>query len=133
MHMDPEDAFQTGPRMLLPMQLLSLALLLGIGLATLLLSKLVESWVPAVRLWLRRGSASRLPPGTMGWPLLGETLHFFSQEPGFFFQGKQKRYVQVHKLKGLPLLSTSLQSSAVLQVHLPTVCPWMALAKASGS
>lgn len=34
---------------------------------------------------------AKLPPGSMGWPYLGETLQFYSQNPNLFFAQKQKR------------------------------------------
>jgi (+)-abscisic acid 8'-hydroxylase len=33
-----------------------------------------------------------LPPGSMGLPYLGETLHMYSQNPSVFFASKQTRY-----------------------------------------
>lgn len=44
----------------------------------------------------RKGSkatALKLPPGSMGWPLIGETLQLYSQDPNVFFAAKQKRFV----------------------------------------
>ncbi|XP_024528875.1 abscisic acid 8'-hydroxylase 1 isoform X1 [Selaginella moellendorffii] len=38
-----------------------------------------------------------LPPGTMGWPYLGETLQLYSQNPNAFFSSKQKRYGDIFK------------------------------------
>jgi (+)-abscisic acid 8'-hydroxylase len=32
-----------------------------------------------------------LPPGSMGWPYIGETLQLYSQDPSVFFAAKQKR------------------------------------------
>lgn len=32
-----------------------------------------------------------LPPGSLGWPYLGETLQLYSQNPNLFFASKQKR------------------------------------------
>ncbi|KAI5678868.1 hypothetical protein M9H77_09818 [Catharanthus roseus] len=37
-----------------------------------------------------------LPPGTMGWPVFGETLKFFEQGPGFMIR-QQSRYGNVFK------------------------------------
>lgn len=34
----------------------------------------------------------KLPPGSMGWPYLGETLQLYSKDPNIFFSNKQKRY-----------------------------------------
>lgn len=32
-----------------------------------------------------------LPPGSLGWPYLGETLQLYSQNPNLFFASKLKR------------------------------------------
>jgi (+)-abscisic acid 8'-hydroxylase len=40
-------------------------------------------------------SSSKLPPGSMGWPYLGDTLQLYSQDPNVFFASKQKRLVAV--------------------------------------
>lgn len=37
----------------------------------------------------RRG---KLPPGSMGWPYIGETLQLYSENPNLFFASKQNRY-----------------------------------------
>lgn len=34
---------------------------------------------------------AKLPPGSMGWPYIGETLQLYSQDPSVFFATKQKR------------------------------------------
>ncbi|RZS22514.1 hypothetical protein BHM03_00055296 [Ensete ventricosum] len=34
----------------------------------------------------------KLPPGSMGWPYVGETLQLYSEDPNVFFATKQKRY-----------------------------------------
>ncbi|GJN33799.1 hypothetical protein PR202_gb22423 [Eleusine coracana subsp. coracana] len=39
----------------------------------------------------------KLPPGSMGWPYLGETLQLYSQDPNVFFASKQKRYGEIFK------------------------------------
>lgn len=35
---------------------------------------------------------AKLPPGSMGWPYIGETLELYSQDPNDFFAAKQKRF-----------------------------------------
>ncbi|GMN37626.1 hypothetical protein TIFTF001_006978 [Ficus carica] len=40
---------------------------------------------------------AKLPPGSMGWPFIGETLQLYSQDPNIFFASKQKRYGDVFK------------------------------------
>ncbi|KAI8532814.1 hypothetical protein RHMOL_Rhmol11G0243600 [Rhododendron molle] len=40
---------------------------------------------------------AKLPPGSMGWPYIGETLHLYSQDPNDFFAEKQKRYGEIFK------------------------------------
>lgn len=49
-------------------------------------------------LFLRRSHRSKeapqkakLPPGSMGWPYIGETLQLYSQDPNVFLASKQKR------------------------------------------
>jgi (+)-abscisic acid 8'-hydroxylase len=34
----------------------------------------------------------KLPPGSLGWPYIGETLQLYSQDPNVFFASKQKRF-----------------------------------------
>ncbi|CAN1324611.1 Abscisic acid 8'-hydroxylase 4 [Linum perenne] len=38
-----------------------------------------------------------LPPGSMGWPFLGETLRLYSQHPDSFFSTRQARYGEIFK------------------------------------
>ncbi|XP_044488829.1 abscisic acid 8'-hydroxylase 4-like [Mangifera indica] len=48
----------------------------------------------------RRRDAKRvaqLPPGSMGWPYVGETLQMYSQDPDVFFAAKEKRYGEIFK------------------------------------
>ncbi|KAK4340247.1 hypothetical protein RND71_041709 [Anisodus tanguticus] len=40
---------------------------------------------------------AKLPPGSMGWPYIGETLQLYSQDPNVFFANKQKRYGDIFK------------------------------------
>ncbi|KAK1389397.1 Abscisic acid 8'-hydroxylase 4 [Heracleum sosnowskyi] len=67
---------------------------------------------------------TKLPPGSMGWPYIGETLHLYSQDPSVFFANKQKRYGEIFKtyLLGCPciMLASPEASRLVLttQAHL---------------
>ncbi|XP_073306141.1 abscisic acid 8'-hydroxylase CYP707A2-like isoform X1 [Primulina huaijiensis] len=38
-----------------------------------------------------------LPPGTMGWPYIGETYQLYSQNPNVFFASKVKKYGSIFK------------------------------------
>ncbi|KAL4387153.1 hypothetical protein GQ457_09G031370 [Hibiscus cannabinus] len=40
---------------------------------------------------------TELPPGSMGWPYIGETLQLYSQDPNVFFSSRQKRYGEIFK------------------------------------
>ncbi|KAL3505199.1 hypothetical protein ACH5RR_035040 [Cinchona calisaya] len=40
---------------------------------------------------------SKLPPGSMGWPYIGETLQLYSQDPNVFFTERQRRYGEIFK------------------------------------
>lgn len=40
-----------------------------------------------------KNRAAQLPPGSFGWPYIGETLQLYSQDPNTFFSSRQKRYV----------------------------------------
>ncbi|KAA3460395.1 abscisic acid 8'-hydroxylase 1-like isoform X1 [Gossypium australe] len=55
-----------------------------------------------------------LPPGTMGWPYIGETFHLYSQNPNVFFASKQKRYGSVFKthILGCPCVMISSPDAA---------------------
>ncbi|KAA8536199.1 hypothetical protein F0562_028677 [Nyssa sinensis] len=67
---------------------------------------------------------AKLPPGSMGWPYIGETLQLYSQDPNVFFATKQKRYGDIFKthILGCPcvMLASSEATRFVLvnQAHL---------------
>ncbi|XP_074584486.1 abscisic acid 8'-hydroxylase 3 [Curcuma longa] len=66
----------------------------------------------------------KLPPGSMGWPYIGETLQLYSQDPNLFFATKQKRYGEIFKtrLLGCPCVMLASPEAAkfvlVTQAHL---------------
>lgn len=63
----------------------------------------------------------KLPPGSMGWPYLGETLQFYSNDPNTFFSNKQKRFGNVFKthILGCPciMLASPEASKFILVTH----------------
>ncbi|KAJ8763272.1 hypothetical protein K2173_026173 [Erythroxylum novogranatense] len=66
----------------------------------------------------------RLPPGSLGWPYVGETLQLYSQDPNVFFATKQKRYGEIFKthILGCPCVMLASPEAAkfvlVTQAHL---------------
>ncbi|XP_076940297.1 abscisic acid 8'-hydroxylase 2-like [Bidens hawaiensis] len=51
----------------------------------------------------------RLPPGSMGWPYIGETLKLFTENPNSFFSNREKRYGKIFKthILGCPCVMVS--------------------------
>ncbi|WJX45061.1 (+)-abscisic acid 8'-hydroxylase [Trifolium repens] len=70
--------------------------------------------------WLHP-NAKRLPPGSMGWPLLGETLKLYTQNPNTFFSTRHKRYGNIFKTRilGYPcvMISSPEATKTVLVTH----------------
>ncbi|XAR61887.1 (+)-abscisic acid 8'-hydroxylase [Bertholletia excelsa] len=66
----------------------------------------------------------KLPPGSMGWPYIGETLQLYSQDPNVFFAAKQRRYGEIFKthILGCPCVMLASPEAArfvlVAQAHL---------------
>ncbi|OVA15814.1 Cytochrome P450 [Macleaya cordata] len=70
------------------------------------------------------GERVKLPPGSMGWPYIGETLQLYSQDPNVFFATKQRRYGEIFKthILGCPCVMLASPEAArfvlVSQAHL---------------
>ncbi|KAG6478959.1 hypothetical protein ZIOFF_062407 [Zingiber officinale] len=70
------------------------------------------------------GGRLPLPPGSMGWPYIGETFQLYSNNPNAFFLLKQKRYGPIFKthILGCPCVMVSSPEAArfvlVTQAHL---------------
>ncbi|XP_022730685.1 abscisic acid 8'-hydroxylase 2 [Durio zibethinus] len=79
----------------------------------------------------RHPEDKRLPPGSMGWPYIGETLKLYTENPNSFFANRQKRYGDIFKthILGCPCVMISSPEAArivlVTQAHLfkPTYPP----------
>ncbi|KAG2704199.1 hypothetical protein I3760_06G173700 [Carya illinoinensis] len=69
----------------------------------------------------KTGSVSAvLPPGSMGWPYIGDTLQLYSQDPNIFFAKKQKRYGEIFKTHILGCPSVMLASPEAARFVLVT-------------
>ncbi|WOG81359.1 hypothetical protein DCAR_0100505 [Daucus carota subsp. sativus] len=57
-----------------------------------------------------------LPPGTMGWPYIGETFQLYSQNPNVFFASKVKKFGSIFKthILGCPCVMISSPAAAKL-------------------
>ncbi|KAJ6424917.1 hypothetical protein OIU84_025652 [Salix udensis] len=71
-----------------------------------------------------RPKDKRLPPGSMGWPYIGETLKLYAENPNSFFVNRQKRFGDIFKthILGCPCVMISSPEAArivlVTRAHL---------------
>ncbi|XWS71671.1 hypothetical protein CRYUN_Cryun03dG0158500 [Craigia yunnanensis] len=106
------------PFLITPILLFSLVLLL-----VLLLLLSIHQWP--------HSKDKRLPPGSMGWPYIGETLKLYNENPNSFFANRKKRYGDIFKthILGCPCVMISSPEAArivlVKKAHLfrPTYPP----------
>ncbi|KAK4390559.1 Abscisic acid 8'-hydroxylase [Sesamum angolense] len=72
----------------------------------------------------QQGKKPKLPPGSMGWPSIGETLQLYSQHPNVFLSTRHKRYGEIFKthILGCPCVMLASPEAArfvlVTQAHL---------------
>nr|GLL33591.1 abscisic acid 8'-hydroxylase 2-like [Ipomoea trifida] len=102
---------------LLPPPLSAVLLLLaGLLLSAALLFGLSLQWSGrrAPLSGKREQGRRRLPPGSMGWPYLGETLKFYTENPNSFFSNRLKRYGNIFKthILGCPCVMISSPKAA---------------------
>ncbi|CAN8247328.1 unnamed protein product [Cochlearia groenlandica] len=79
----------------------------------------------------RKKERRKLPPGSMGWPYIGETLRLYTENPNSFFATRQNKYGQIFKthILGCPCVMISSPEAAkmvlVTKSHLfkPTYPP----------
>ncbi|OAY61198.1 abscisic acid 8'-hydroxylase 2 [Manihot esculenta] len=89
----------------------------------LLCSFLILLLLPLFLQW-HHSKDKRLPPGSMGWPYIGETLKLYTQNPNSFFSRRQKRYGNIFKthILGCPCVMISSPEAArvvlVTRAHL---------------
>ncbi|CAI9770856.1 unnamed protein product [Fraxinus pennsylvanica] len=98
---------------------------------TLLISCFLLLILVLLQQWCHQTDKRRLPPGSMGWPYIGETLKLYTEHPNTFFFTRRKRYGDVFKshILGCPCVMISRPEAAksvlVNQAHLfkPTYPP----------
>ncbi|KAK7383136.1 hypothetical protein VNO78_28807 [Psophocarpus tetragonolobus] len=79
---------------------------------------------PNLHLRPQNQTSAKLPPGSMGWPYIGETLQLYSQDPNVYFSTKHKRYGEIFKtnILGCPCVMLTSPEAArfvlVTQAHL---------------
>ncbi|KAK6934083.1 Cytochrome P450, partial [Dillenia turbinata] len=61
-----------------------------------------------------------LPPGSLGWPYVGETFQLYSQNPNLFFASKVKRYGSIFKTHILGCPCVMIESPAAAKSVLVT-------------
>ncbi|KAJ4745250.1 Abscisic acid 8'-hydroxylase 2 [Rhynchospora pubera] len=87
--------------------------ILSISVLSFLFMKKINRRAPDTQL--------QLPPGSLGWPYIGETLQLYSQSPNYFFKTRLKRYGEVFKthVLGCPcvILATAEAAKFVLATH----------------
>ncbi|TKY58436.1 Abscisic acid 8'-hydroxylase 1 [Spatholobus suberectus] len=90
------------------MELNTMLCLFASFLFILLVKSLIKSFFPS------KGKELPLPPGTMGWPYIGETFQMYSQDPNVFFTTKIKRYGSMFKshILGYPCVMISNPEAA---------------------
>ncbi|XP_031485920.1 abscisic acid 8'-hydroxylase 2 [Nymphaea colorata] len=74
---------------------------------------LLSSFLYILKRWHSKENR-RLPPGSMGWPYIGETLKLYSQDPNTFYASKQKKYGDIFKthILGCPCVMISNPEAA---------------------
>nr|ABW81069.1 Cytp450-1 [Tarenaya spinosa] len=88
--------------------------------STLLVNTIIAVLLLVLLLLLRwrfhpiKHSRRRLPPGSMGWPYVGETLRLYTENPNSFFASRQKRYGDIFKthILGCPCVMISSPEAA---------------------
>ncbi|KAJ8766611.1 hypothetical protein K2173_001131 [Erythroxylum novogranatense] len=73
------------------MEIVSLLIYMGLFLSSLLSYPFIMNKKKVAR------RKANLPPGSMGWPCIGETHQLYSKDPNVFFATKQKRYGEIFK------------------------------------
>uniref|UniRef100_M4FI33 (+)-abscisic acid 8'-hydroxylase n=1 Tax=Brassica campestris TaxID=3711 RepID=M4FI33_BRACM len=62
----------------------------------------------------RKKQRWKLPPGSMGWPYIGETLRLYTENPNSFFATRQNKYGEIFKthILGCPCVMISSPEAA---------------------
>ncbi|KAK4584622.1 hypothetical protein RGQ29_022378 [Quercus rubra] len=70
--------------------------------------------------WGKPQQRGNLPPGSMGWSYIGETLQLYSQNPDVFFATRQKRFGEIFKTHILGYPCVMLASPEAIRFVLVT-------------
>ncbi|KVI11939.1 hypothetical protein Ccrd_009639 [Cynara cardunculus var. scolymus] len=62
----------------------------------------------------------RLPPGSVGWPYIGETLKLYTENPNSFFSNREKRYGKIFKTHILGCPCVMISSPEIAKIVLVT-------------
>ncbi|KAI3772305.1 hypothetical protein L6452_03487 [Arctium lappa] len=62
----------------------------------------------------------RLPPGSLGWPYIGETLKLYTENPNSFFSNREKRYGKIFKTHILGCPCVMISSPEIAKMVLVT-------------
>ncbi|KAL6859098.1 hypothetical protein ACP4OV_018100 [Aristida adscensionis] len=82
-----------------PFVFTALCIIASLAVAALLyaVSRLTKRYGAGRSRGSEEGKQLVLPPGSMGLPLIGETIQLYSQNPGFFFSNRLKSYGEIFK------------------------------------
>lgn len=84
-------------------------------------SALIFFFSPIIKLFLISARHKiPLPPGSLGWPYIGETFQLYSQNPNVFFASKIKRFGSIFKTHILGCPSVMISSPAAAKFVLLT-------------
>ncbi|VFQ86861.1 unnamed protein product [Cuscuta campestris] len=68
----------------------------------------------------RKKKAIKLPPGSMGWPYIGQTLQLYAQHPNIFYSHKHARYGEIFKTRVLGYSCVMMASPEAVRFVLVT-------------
>ncbi|CAH9111188.1 unnamed protein product [Cuscuta epithymum] len=83
-------------------------------------SLFVLSYIMSSSIAKNKRHKDRLPPGSMGWPYIGETLQLYSQDPNIFYFQRHERYGEIFKTRVLGYPCVMMTSPEAIRFVLVT-------------